>query len=53
MRTLLTGRGGLRIRLFGLAVDDINRVNPNGVEPISIIKDAAAPLYGSRAAFIL
>lgn len=34
------------------AVGDINRVNPNDVESISIIKDAsAAAIYGGRAAF--
>ncbi len=34
------------------AVSDLNRVNPNDVESISIIKDAsAAAVYGARAAF--
>lgn len=34
------------------AVGDIDRVNPNDVESISIIKDAsAAAIYGARAAF--
>ena len=34
------------------AVGDINRVNPNDVESISVIKDAAAAaVYGARAAF--
>lgn len=33
-------------------VGDLNRVNPNDVESISIIKDAsAAAVYGARAAF--
>ena len=33
-------------------VGDINRVNPNDVESISVIKDAsAAAIYGARAAF--
>ena len=33
-------------------VGDLNRVNPNGVESISVIKDAsAAAVYGARAAF--
>lgn len=34
------------------AVGDLNRVNPNDVESISVIKDAsAAAIYGARAAF--
>lgn len=34
------------------AVGDIDRVNPNDVESISVIKDAsAAAIYGARAAF--
>lgn len=34
------------------AVGDIDRVNPNDVESISVIKDAsAATIYGARAAF--
>lgn len=34
------------------AVGDLNRVNPNDVESISVIKDAAsAAVYGARAAF--
>lgn len=34
------------------AVGDMNRVNPNDVESISVIKDAsAAAVYGARAAF--
>lgn len=33
-------------------VGDLNRVNPNDVESISVIKDAsAAAVYGARAAF--
>ncbi len=35
----------------GVPVDDINMVNPNDVESISVLKDAAsASIYGSRAA---
>lgn len=34
------------------AVGDLNRINPNDVESISVIKDAsAAAVYGARAAF--
>lgn len=34
------------------AVGDLNRINPNDIESISIIKDAsAAAIYGARAAF--
>ena len=34
------------------AIGDINRVNPNDVESISVIKDAAAAaVYGARAAY--
>jgi len=39
------------IILDGVPVDDINSVNPNDVENISVLKDAAsASIYGSRAA---
>ncbi len=35
----------------GVPVDDINDINPNDVEDISVLKDAAsASIYGSRAA---
>lgn len=39
------------IILDGVPIDDINHVNPNDVESISVLKDAAsASIYGSRAA---
>ncbi|MCK7556760.1 TonB-dependent receptor [Chitinophaga sedimenti] len=39
------------IILDGVPVDDINSVNPNDVESISVLKDAAsASIYGARAA---
>lgn len=39
------------IILDGVPVDDINSINPNDVESISVLKDAAsASIYGSRAA---
>lgn len=40
------------LELIDGAVGDIDRVNPNDVESISVIKDAsAAAIYGARAAF--
>ncbi len=39
------------IILDGVPIDDINSINPNDVESISVLKDAAsASIYGSRAA---
>ncbi|WP_448959731.1 TonB-dependent receptor [Larkinella arboricola] len=39
------------IILDGVPIDDINTINPNDVENISVLKDAAsASIYGSRAA---
>jgi TonB-linked SusC/RagA family outer membrane protein len=39
------------IILDGVPIDDINTINPNDVESISVLKDAAsASIYGSRAA---
>ncbi len=39
------------IILDGVPIDDINHINPNDVESISVLKDAAsASIYGSRAA---
>lgn len=39
------------IILDGVPVDDINSINPNDIENISVLKDAAsASIYGSRAA---
>ena len=44
--------GASPLVLIDGAVGDINRVNPNDVESISVIKDAAAAaVYGARAAF--
>lgn len=37
--------------LDGVPIDDINSINPNDIENISVLKDAAsASIYGSRAA---
>lgn len=45
------GENNPLIILDGVPVDDINSVNPNDVENISVLKDAAsASIYGSRAA---
>jgi TonB-linked SusC/RagA family outer membrane protein len=47
------GDGGANplIILDGVPIDDINSVNPNDVDNISVLKDAAsASIYGSRAA---
>ncbi|CAL1518950.1 TonB-dependent receptor [Chitinophaga sp. MM2321] len=39
------------IILDGVPVDDINAINPNDIDNISVLKDAAsASIYGSRAA---
>ena len=39
------------IILDGVPVDDINSINPNDVDNVSVLKDAAsASIYGSRAA---
>ncbi len=39
------------IILDGVPIDDINSVNPNDIDNISVLKDAAsASIYGSRAA---
>ncbi|WP_138994474.1 TonB-dependent receptor [Larkinella sp. C7] len=39
------------IILDGVPIDDINSINPNDVDNISVLKDAAsASIYGSRAA---
>ncbi|MBV5283531.1 MAG: TonB-dependent receptor [Paludibacter sp.] len=39
------------IILDGVPVDDINNINPNDIENVSVLKDAAsASIYGSRAA---
>ena len=44
--------GGSPLVLIDGAVGDINRINPNDVESVSIIKDAAAgAVYGARAAY--
>ena len=46
------GAGGSTLVLIDGVVGDLNRVNPNDVESISVIKDAsAAAVYGARAAF--
>lgn len=44
--------GASPLVLIDGAIGDINRVNPNDIESISVIKDAAAAaVYGARAAF--
>lgn len=44
--------GASPLVLIDGAVGDLNRINPNDVESISVIKDAsAAAVYGARAAF--
>ena len=44
--------GGSPLILIDGAVGDLNRINPNDVESISVIKDAAAgAVYGARAAY--
>ena len=45
------GNSNPLILVDGIAVEDINRINPNDVESISVLKDAsAASIYGARAA---
>lgn len=50
--TTISGAGAdPLIILDGVPVDDINSINPNDVESVSVLKDAAsASIYGSRAA---
>ncbi len=44
--------GGEPLVMIDGAIGDLDRVNPNDVESISVIKDAsAAAVYGARAAF--
>lgn len=44
--------GGSPLVLIDGAVGDLNRINPNDVESVSVIKDAAAgAVYGARAAY--
>ena len=45
------GNNDALIIVDGIPIDDINNINPNDVESISVLKDAAASsIYGSRAA---
>src|SRR5690625_4995543 len=45
------GNSNPLILVDGIAVENIDRINPNDVESISVLKDAAAAsIYGSRAA---
>src|SRR5699024_6648773 len=40
------------ILVDGVEIDDINQINPQNVESISVLKDAASTaIYGSRAAW--
>ncbi|MEQ8554168.1 MAG: TonB-dependent receptor [Cyclobacteriaceae bacterium] len=44
--------GNPLILVDNVPIDDLNRINPNDIESISVLKDAAASaVYGSRAAF--
>lgn len=44
--------GGSPLILIDGAIGDLNRINPNDVESVSVIKDAAAgAVYGARAAY--
>lgn len=52
VRGVTSINGAEPLVLIDGAVGDLNRINPNDVESISIIKDAsAAAVYGARAAF--
>lgn len=52
IRGVTSINGASPLVLIDGAVGDLNRVNPNDVESISVIKDAsAAAVYGARAAF--
>ena len=52
VRGVTSINGAAPLILVDGAVGDLNRVNPNDVESISVIKDAsAAAVYGARAAF--
>ncbi|MCB5248727.1 MAG: SusC/RagA family TonB-linked outer membrane protein, partial [Candidatus Cloacimonetes bacterium] len=52
VRGVTSINGASPLVLIDGAVGDLNRVNPNDVESISVIKDAAAAaVYGARAAF--
>lgn len=52
IRGVTSINGAEPLVLIDGAVGDLNRINPNDVESISVIKDAsAAAVYGARAAF--
>lgn len=46
----IRGMGNPLIVIDGIPRSDIARVDPNDVESISVLKDAAAAVYGARAA---
>lgn len=49
--TSLNG-GGPLILVDGIAVDNLNTVNPNDIKSVSVLKDAgASAIYGARAAY--
>lgn len=44
--------GGAYILVDNIPVEDINRINPNDIESVSVLKDAAAAaIYGARAPY--
>lgn len=45
-----TGSSDPLIIIDGIARTDLSRINPNDIESISVLKDASAAIYGSRAA---
>ncbi len=45
-----TGATNPLIIIDGVERPDLNRINPNDIESISVLKDASAAIYGARAA---
>jgi TonB-dependent SusC/RagA subfamily outer membrane receptor len=46
----IRGMGAPLVIVDGVARDNFNRMDPNEIESVSILKDAAASIYGVRAA---
>lgn len=46
----IRGMGNPLVIVDGVPRDNMNRINPNEIESISILKDASAAVYGVRAA---